>query len=159
MATYAAAVAEVTGKDNSRDSGAGAAGGMGFALMSFFEAEMLPGAELVMQVTGLSECMKDADVFLTGEGRMDCQTTMGKAPWLAAQVAKRVNPRCKVYAFAGQIKGKVQTEEENRPGYFDGIYAITPTGMPISQAMQTETAKENMHRAVTELKFDEKRRD
>ena len=84
---------------------------------------------------------------------------MGKAPWLAAQVAKRVNPRCKVYAFAGQIEGKVQTEDENGPGFFDGIYAITPTGMPISQAMQTETAKENMHRAVTELKFDEKRRD
>lgn len=160
MASYAEAVKKLTGQDNSREPGAGAAGGMGFALLSFLDAKLIPGAELVMQVTGLSESLKEADVFLTGEGRIDSQTAMGKAPWLAGKLAKRVSPKCRVYALAGQTKENLhQAAAQNTLSGFDGVYVITPPGMPIEQAMQTETAMENMRRTVMELKFNEKRRD
>lgn len=152
MASYAEAVAEFTGKDNSQVAGAGAAGGMGFAFLSLLGGELFPGAELAMQVTGLSECLKDADIFLTGEGRIDEQTVMGKAPWLAARMAKGVNPKCRVYALTGQIKEAVgQDAKENALCGFDRICVITPPGMFMERAMQTETAKENMRRAASEL--------
>lgn len=160
MASYAEAVKELTGQDNSREPGAGAAGGMGFALLSFLDAKLIPGAELVMLVTGLSESLKEADVFLTGEGRIDSQTAMGKAPWLAGKLAKRVSPKCRVYALTGQTKENLhQAAAQNTLSGFDGVYVITPPGMPIEQAMQKETAMENMRRTVMELKFNEKRRD
>lgn len=160
MASYAEAVKRVTGQDNSREAGAGAAGGMGFALLSFLGAKLISGAELVMQVTGLSESLKEADVFLTGEGRIDSQTAMGKAPWLAGQMAKSVSPKCRVYALAGQTKENLHpAAAQNTSSGFDGVYVITPPGISIEKAMQTETAKENMRRAVKGINLSEKRRD
>ena len=147
MSVYADAVARYVGKDNRNIPGAGAAGGMGFAFMSFFGAKLMPGAELVMQATGLEKELGDADLFLTGEGRIDAQTSMGKAPMAAAQLAKQKNPKCRVLAFAGQV----QPGAEKCIGTgFDEIHGITPEGMPIEQAMKKEIAIENMTKAVKE---------
>ena len=161
MAAYAEAVMKFTGKDHSRAAGAGAAGGMGFAFIGLLGGVLIPGAELTMQVTGLYECMKDADIFLTGEGRIDGQTTMGKAPWVAARMAKNSNPECRVFALTGQRNEELKTDEkEKEPGGFDNICVITPPGMPLEQAMQKETAMENMRCAVRELicREEERRR-
>jgi len=81
--------------------GAGAAGGLGFALKAFMGAELLPGAELVIAETRLEEAVRDADVVVTGEGRLDEQTVMGKAPAAVARLAKRHGKR--VVAFAGCV--------------------------------------------------------
>lgn len=151
MGAYAETVARFAGKDDSRMAGAGAAGGMGFAFLSLLGGVLIPGAELAMQVTGLADCLKDAQMFLTGEGRIDGQTAMGKAPMLAAQTARRVNPKCRVYALTGQVKGNYQQLEEEEMSGFDRICVITPPGMSMEQAMQTETAKENMRRSTSEL--------
>lgn len=147
MSAYADAVAHYIEKDNRSVPGAGAAGGMGFAFMSFLGAKLMPGAELVMQATGLEKELSEADLFLTGEGRIDVQTAMGKAPMAAAQLAKEKNPKCRVLAFAGQVQPGA---EKCIDSGFDEIHGITPENMPIEQAMQKEIAKENMTKAVEE---------
>ena len=160
MKQYAAAVARYTGKDLSCVAGAGAAGGMGFAFLSFLHGVLVPGAELAMQVTGLADCLREADVFLTGEGRMDGQTSMGKAPWIAACEAKYINPECRVYALTGQRSKEIQVGGEGAESIFDGVWVITPSGMSEVEAMQTKTAKENMRRTASELiDFELKRRE
>jgi glycerate kinase len=69
--------------------GAGAAGGMGAALLAFFGAELRPGIEIVMEAVGLEDTVKDADLVITGEGRIDSQTIHGKTPIGVARMAKR----------------------------------------------------------------------
>jgi glycerate kinase len=69
--------------------GAGAAGGMGAALLAFFGARLRPGIEIVMEAVGLEDIIKDADLVITGEGRIDSQTIHGKTPIGVARMAKR----------------------------------------------------------------------
>lgn len=70
-------------------SGAGAAGGMGAALLAFLGARLRPGIEIVMEAVGLETYVKEADLVITGEGRIDSQTLNGKTPIGVAQIAKR----------------------------------------------------------------------
>ncbi len=94
--------AEASGKTADAElPGAGAAGGLGFALKAFLGAELAPGAELVLSETKLEESICDADVVVTGEGRLDEQTVMGKAPTAVARLAKRHGKT--VLAFAGCV--------------------------------------------------------
>ena len=81
--------------------GAGAAGGLGFALLSYLNAELTPGAELVMQLTDMEDKIKNSDIVITGEGQLDSQTVMGKAPIGVAGLAKKYDK--KVIAFAGSV--------------------------------------------------------
>jgi len=149
MNSYAEAVAKSVKKDCRKHPGAGAAGGVGFAFVSMLGAKLMPGAELVMQATGLEEDLKDADIFLTGEGRIDAQSAMGKGPVAAAQRVKRINPRCRTMVFAGQVlPGAEQCKEKG----IDEIHAITPEGMKKEQAMRKEIATVNMKQAVQIVK-------
>ncbi len=145
MNSYADAVERHTGNDNRNIPGAGAAGGMGFAFVSMLGGKLMPGAELVMQVTGLEKYLENADIFMTGEGRIDGQTSMGKAPMMAAKLAKEVNAKCRVLAFAGQVDAG--TEQSIANG-FDVVCAITPKAMLAEQAMRKENAVMNMICAV-----------
>ena len=83
--------------------GSGAAGGLGFALRTYLHAELLSGVEVVLQETKLEEALKDADVVVTGEGRLDGQTAMGKAPVGVAKLAKKHGKL--VLALAGGVTG------------------------------------------------------
>jgi glycerate kinase len=69
--------------------GAGAAGGLGAGLAGFLDAELLPGAELVMDALDFDARLEDADILVTGEGRLDGQSLRGKAPAAAARRAAR----------------------------------------------------------------------
>lgn len=69
--------------------GAGAAGGMGAALLAFCGAELRPGIDIVMEAVGLDAAVRDADLVITGEGRIDSQTVQGKTPMGVARIAKR----------------------------------------------------------------------
>ena len=69
--------------------GAGAAGGMGAALLAFLDAQLRPGIEIVMEAVGLEAAVQDADLVITGEGRIDSQTIHGKTPIGVARMAKR----------------------------------------------------------------------
>lgn len=87
---------------NMNARGAGAAGGMGFAFMTFLNARLLGGIGLVMEKTGLEDKIRDADIVITGEGCLDNQSEMGKAPVGVAKLAKKYNKP--VIALAGSIK-------------------------------------------------------
>ena len=64
--------------DNRHEAGAGAAGGLGFALMTFLSATLTGGFQLVSEFSNLEQMIQQADLVITGEGKMDFQTSMGK---------------------------------------------------------------------------------
>jgi len=69
--------------------GAGAAGGLGASLMAFLNAELRPGIEIIIEIVKLEQAIKDADLVITGEGKIDSQTIYGKAPIGVAKIAKK----------------------------------------------------------------------
>ncbi|MGX9607040.1 MULTISPECIES: glycerate kinase [Acinetobacter] len=101
LSHFADLVEATLGVNVQHQAGAGAAGGLGFGLLAFARAKIQSGVELLIQQTGLAEKIAQADVVLTGEGKIDRQTFMGKTPFGVAQVAKGLNKP--VYAFAGMI--------------------------------------------------------
>ena len=80
LARFARLCSETVGRDEAQTPGTGAAGGLGFAIKSFFDAEFRPGVELIAELAGLDQAMYGASVVFTGEGRMDRQTLLGKTP-------------------------------------------------------------------------------
>jgi glycerate kinase len=111
-------------------AGAGAAGGLGAGLAAFLGAELVLGAQLVAEAVGLKQKLEGADLALTGEGRLDGQTSFGKAPWEVARLAKGCG--LPVIAIAGSLA------EDCRPALgeaFDAVVAITPRAMSVGEAM------------------------
>ncbi|TEA72288.1 glycerate kinase [Allopusillimonas ginsengisoli] len=91
LAHFADVCARHNGNDQRNEPGMGAAGGLGFAVKSFFQARFRPGVELVAELSGLDAALRDAQWVFTGEGRMDAQTLLGKTPVGVARYAKRRN--------------------------------------------------------------------
>ena len=99
--------AEMIKKDLHKDVkdilGAGAAGGLGAGLMAFLNAELRPGIDIVIEVVKLEEVIKNADLVITGEGKIDSQTIYGKAPIGVAKIAKKYNiPVIAIAAIIGE---------------------------------------------------------
>ena len=86
---------EIIKRDLNKDvkdiPGAGAAGGLGASLIAFLDAELRPGIEIMIEAVKLEEAIKDADLVITGEGKIDSQTIYGKAPIGVAKIAKKYN--------------------------------------------------------------------
>ena len=101
MKNYAEVTAKVIGKDNQNAAGAGAAGGLGFAFLNYLDGELTPGIQLILNAVHVEDEMKDADVVVTGEGCLDHQTAMGKAPVGVAKLGKKYG--AKTIAFAGSV--------------------------------------------------------
>lgn len=119
--------------------GSGAAGGLGFAFLAFTNATLQSGVDIVLKNCGLEENIKTADLVITGEGRLDGQTVMGKAPIGVARIAKKYQK--KVIAFAGALgKGA----ELCLSSGIDSYYCITPKTMTTEEAMKKENALKNM---------------
>lgn len=97
--------------------GAGAAGGLGFGLLSFSGAQIESGFEVVSGFTGLPEAIRESDVVITGEGRVDEQTLEGKAPSGVARIARQAGKR--VFAIAGSVSESPAVHE-----LFDGVLAL-----------------------------------
>lgn len=81
--------------------GAGAAGGLGAGLLAFFNARLIPGFEIVAQITNLATFINNCDLVFTGEGKIDFQTQFGKTPFGVAQMAQKAGKP--VIAFAGSV--------------------------------------------------------
>ena len=101
MKHYSELVKEYNPAANSEAPGSGAAGGLGFAFRSFLQGELKSGVSLILEETKLSEKMQGADLVITGEGRLDEQSAMGKAPIGVAKLAKEQG--IPVIAFAGAV--------------------------------------------------------
>jgi len=102
LAHYAEIIKRDLNKHIKDVPGAGAAGGLGASLMAFLDAELKPGIDIVIEVVELEEAIKDADLVITGEGKIDSQTIYGKAPIGVAKIAKKYNiPVIAVAAIIG----------------------------------------------------------
>lgn len=101
LAHYATILARDLGKDVAHIPGAGAAGGLGAGLLAFLDAELKSGIDIVIAATDLEEKIKDADLVITGEGKIDSQTIQGKTPIGVAKAAKKFN--IPVIAICGSI--------------------------------------------------------
>ncbi len=122
--------------------GAGAAGGMGGGLHVFLSARLLPGIEMVLNTLRFDEQLDNVTLVITGEGKMDTQTAMGKAP---AGVLRRAQQRqVPVIAFAGLLK---DIEVLQKLG-FQGLYGINPEDVSPEQAMQPEYAAARLESRV-----------
>lgn len=133
----------LTGRDVSRLPGAGAAGGIAGMLAAVTGARLQSGISFVMDALGLDRAMHEADLVITGEGRIDSQTLGGKALSGIADIAKRAG--VSVIAFGGSVEGSPQLQER-----FSRLIAFTPAGMPLDDAMHPETAAANLRRAVAD---------
>ncbi|MCH5268803.1 MAG: glycerate kinase [Lachnospiraceae bacterium] len=144
---FAKKTKEYTGVDNSMQEGAGAAGGLGFAFLSYLpHVELKSGIDLVLDAVCLEDELKDADIVVTGEGCMDRQTAMGKVPVGVAHLAKRYNK--KVIAFAGSVKENAG--ECNEEG-IDAFFSIIRGAVTQEEAMLPENAKKNMELSVEQV--------
>jgi len=121
-------VARDHGFDHRAAEGAGAAGGLGFGLLSFCSAEVRSGFEVVAEAIGLEAAVRRADVVITGEGRLDAQTLEGKAPAGVAQLARKHGK--KIYAIVGSIDG-----EEDVRALFDGILMLVHADHSVEEAI------------------------
>ncbi len=126
--------------------GTGAAGGMGFAFLTYTNAVLESGIKIVLEETRLEEVMKDADFVITGEGRLDSQTAQGKAPIGVAHLAKKHGK--KVLAFAGCLTPDAGVCNENG---IDAFFPILRRVITVQEAMEKETARENMIRSVEQV--------
>ena len=118
---------------------AGAAGGLGFAFAAFLGVTLEPGIDIVLQETGLEEYMEDADVVVTGEGRLDRQTVMGKAPVGVAKLAKQYGKT--VIAFSGCA---TQDAEVCNAHGIDAFFPILRQVSTIEDAVDSKKAYQNL---------------
>ena len=139
LSRYAAKTASVLKAANADCPGAGAAGGLGFALLSYLGARLTSGIELVIRVTELEKHIKDADIVVTGEGRLDAQSCMGKAPVGVARTAKAYGKP--VIAFSGAVTRDAAACNEHG---IDAFFPIVRTPCSLREAMDTENAYANL---------------
>ena len=130
----------------SNTPGAGAAGGLGFGFKAFLGAELVPGVELILNETHLEDFIRDADVVITGEGRLDGQTVMGKAPIGVAKLAKKHGKR--VLAFSGILGDGV--EAVNAAG-IDAYFPILRRLMSLEEALDVKNAAANLTATVDQV--------
>jgi len=129
MENYATCVEETLGKRYDTFSGAGAAGGVGFALLAFAGGKFCPGIETVLDSIGFDEKVKGADLVIVGEGKMDGQSAFGKAP---VRVAKRC-AGVPVVALVGGIGAGFEAVYEKG---ITSVFSVFANAMPLSEAME-----------------------
>ncbi|MBR2429524.1 MAG: glycerate kinase [Alistipes sp.] len=126
-------------------AGMGAAGGMGYALARFMNGVIVKGVDVVLDMVDFDALIADADLVVTGEGCIDNQTLMGKAPSGVLRRAQRLGIPCIV--VGGRVDESVRFERRG----FAAVYAVTPVDMPLEEAMQTPRAYENVRRCAAKI--------
>lgn len=139
LENYAVLAKNIIPNADSNVAGTGAAGGIGFAFLTFTNAVLESGIEIVLRETDLESKIKTADIVVTGEGRLDGQTAMGKAPIGVAKLAKKYHKP--VIAFAGSVTTEAKVCNENG---IDAYFSILHEVISLEQAMQYKLARQNM---------------
>lgn len=143
LAYYAALAKEKYPKANMKQAGTGAAGGLGFAFLTFTNAVLESGIKIVLDETCLSKYIEDSDIVITGEGRLDGQTVMGKAPIGVARIAKEYGKP--VIAFSGCVTKDAAACNESG---IDAFFPILRGVVTLDEAMKAENAAANMSDTV-----------
>ncbi|GAB1803513.1 glycerate kinase [Priestia megaterium] len=141
LAHYAAVIEKEMDIHIQNVPGAGAAGGLGGGLLAFLSAELKPGVDIVIEATQLESYIKNADLVITGEGRIDGQTIYGKTPIGVAKTAKKHS--VPVIAIAGSIG--VGSEAVYEHG-ISALFSVVPGAVHLSEAL--EKAGENIERTA-----------
>lgn len=139
---FADSSARLMGKDASTQPGAGAAGGLGYAFMQYFNATAQSGADLLLDLTAFDKQLEQADLVITGEGHADRQTLMGKLPERILQRAQKHH--VPVWLVAGQT----DDAEELIAAGFSRVDKLTPEGMNLQEAIKPETTRQNIFRWI-----------
>ena len=111
-------------------------------MLALLNAELRSGADLLLDLSQFESKIKDADLIITGEGRIDRQSLMGKIPGKILEIGKRKG--IPVIAIAGCV----EDEEMLKAAGFKGIFATKPDSMPLEEAMKKETAIRNIGRVL-----------
>ena len=138
MRSFAHLIQKETGKDITNAPGSGAAGGMGGGLMAFLDAELQLGADLLLDICHFNERIADASLIITGEGRIDRQSLMGKIPGKILQRGQANH--IPVIAIAGCVEDKEVLQKAG----FKGVYATKPEDMALEEAMKRVVAMGNI---------------
>ena len=143
---FSGVIETLLGKDVFALPGAGAAGGLGGCFVAFLSARLERGAEMVLDAMDFDGIISSADLVITGEGRIDSQTLGGKTPYgVMLRAGKMGIP---VIAIGGSV---ALDPEAARKAGFKGVFAVTPEGMPLSEAMQKKTAMKNVSDTVERI--------
>jgi glycerate 2-kinase len=146
LRSFAAVVLEQAGKDLQRISGAGAAGGLGAAFAGFLQADVESGVQLILDYVELEEKLQGVNLTITGEGKLDGQTSMGKAPAGIAHLSKKHG--IPVIALAGDIsEGNPSLHESGITSYF----TIVSGPVDLETAMDPEVTRLNLRRTAEQL--------
>ena len=142
LAHFADVTASILGRDLRNQPGTGAAGGLGFAFASYLQGTLRPGVDIVLDAVLPESELRAADIVVTGEGRFDGQTAMGKAPIGIARRAKACG--CKVIVLAGSVEHAGARVALQNPPLIDAVFPILPGAMTLEEAMHEDVAYENM---------------
>lgn len=126
--------------------GTGAAGGLGFAFLTYLNASLESGVGIILEENGFEKHLENADIVITGEGRLDSQSAMGKAPVGVAQIAQKHNK--KVIAFAGSVSDDAVVLRDFGIGE---CFQITPKDTPLTEAMKKDVAYNNLYNTVKKV--------
>lgn len=146
MKHFSSIATKASQKDLSSVPGTGAAGGLGFAFLHFLKGELTPGVQLILDITHLEKDLKNTDIVITGEGQLDKQTAMGKAPIGVASLAKKHN--ISVIAFAGSVTKDASLC--NKKG-IDAFFPIMRGVSSFKEALNSKNAKENIADSVEQV--------
>lgn len=142
LRNYARVIERATGTRVDELPGAGAAGGLGAGLVAFLGAELKPGIQMVLEATRFDERIQGADLIITGEGKLDRQTCMGKAPWGVSRAATRQG--IPVIALGGSVE---DTPLLNQRGFL-AVLSILPAPVSLERAMDKDFTLQNIQRTV-----------
>ena len=146
MQAYAALTATQFPHTDPTVPGTGAAGGLGFAFLSYMNAVLEPGASIVLEETSLESFIRDSDIVITGEGRLDGQTAMGKAPIAVARLAKKYGKP--VLAFSGCVTpDAIQCNDAG----IDAFFPILRSVCSLEEAMEPASARKNLSDTVEQV--------
>ena len=145
LRNYGRIIEEHTGLDIASMAGAGAAGGMGAGCKAFLHATLERGIEMVLNAMQFDRLIADSNLVVTGEGRIDSQTVMGKAPSGVLRVAHEAG----IPTIA--MGGSVAWCDALRNSHFAHITGVTPEGQSLEEAMLPHVAKENISRTAADI--------
>lgn len=146
LEAYAFLSREKYGKADINAPGTGAAGGLGFAFLTYTNSVLESGIKIVLEETALEEYIKNTDIVITGEGKLDNQTAMGKAPIGVASIAKKYNKP--VIAFSGCVEENAKVCNDQG---IDAFFPIIRNIVSLSEAMDYDNSKKNMVDAVEQV--------
>ena len=146
MENFSNVIRDIKKSDISNISGAGAAGGLGGAFMAFFNSELKPGIDIITEKIELEKSIKGSDYVITGEGRIDFQTAMGKTPSGVAKLAKKYG--IPVIAIGGSVDDEIGNIYECG---ITAAFSIIDSPMTLNEAMNTKNAQRLVEKTAEQI--------